>query len=405
MIVRVHESHDDGHRGRMNLAIPPRPTLELMLVVMTMEERYPFGRDWASAARGVGIEVVEVEIVARSSGHHITSHIAGSGHRFQVESVSFRPDRFLRPFANLVLGSRIGRVISQVEKEHASSVDILHTHFYREMGPVLTMRNRPAHVHTEHSAAFTAIDLGRQAYHRPSAQGLRVARKGTRQAQAVTAVSQYLADQMRRYGITGPIEVIPCPVDPSVTAAALAPAQEPARVVTIGRLAPEKRVDLVLEAFALVRVQQPHLKLDIVGAGPLEDHLRSHSDRLGLAASVEWHGHVPRRRLVEITGHASAFLTATASETFGTAIAEALCLGVPVVAPRVGAIHELYVGDGSDGLLVETATAESLADALLETVNKTVDRRMIAERSRRRWSHERVGRSLSAIYERVVAGR
>lgn len=369
-----------------------------MLVVMVMESRYPFGKDWAVAARSGGADVVEIEVVPRVAGPKIATGIAGAEDHFQIERVAIRPDRVFRKLSERILGRRIARVIEEVEKRRR--VDLIHTHFYREMGPILQMRSRPVHVHTEHSAAFAALDLGSAAHYRPTKSGLKVAIRGAAQAQAVIAVCRYLADQMTRFEVPGPIHVIPCPVDPAMTSHAVLPSSSPPRLVTVGRLSPEKRVDLVIDALVLARGVDPRIELDVVGGGPLEHELRAHADRLGLGSAVRFHGSLSRERVAEVAAPAAAFVTGTLSEMFGTAVAEALCLGIPAVAPAVGGLPELI--DSSNGRLVPDADARSLADEILAVVSTTYDRDAIAQNARDRWSFGRVGSELAALYASVL---
>ena len=305
-----------------------------MLVVMVMEARYPFGKDWAHAARSAGVEVVEIEVVPNLVGPTIAAGVAGADDHFQIERVNLRPDRVFRSLSDRILGRRIARVIKEVRTRRR--VDIIHTHFYREMGPILHMSSRPPHVHTEHSAAFAALDLGSAAHYRPTESGLKVARRGAAQAQGVIAVCQYLADQMARFGVPGQIQIIPCPIDPAMTRRPVLPPSSPPRLVTVSRLSPEKRVDLVLDALVLARDLDPRLEMDVVGGGALEADLRAHAHRLGIGSAVRFHGSLSRDQVAEVAAPAAAYVTGTLSEMFGTATAEALCLGVPAVAPAVG---------------------------------------------------------------------
>ena len=370
-----------------------------MLVVMVMEARYPFGKDWAEAARSGGADVVEIEVVRELDGERLAPGVARAGEHYRVQRTNLRPDRYLRPVADHIVGRRISRVIREIERTR--HVDVIHTHFYREMGPILRMRTRPAHVHTEHSASFAALDLGDSAHYQPTESGLRVALEGSRQAECVIAVCQYLADQMGRFGIPGPIHVVPCPMDPAMTRRDPQPPATPPRIVTVGRLSPEKRVGLLLEALAIARETEPALELDVIGGGALDAELQAHAARLGLADAVTFHGAQPRDRLAEIAGPAAAFVTATLSEMFGTACAEALCLGLPVVAPDVGGLSEHM--NGSNGVLVPDADARSLADAICATITTEYDRAAISRHAIARMSQERVGEQLAELYRDAVA--
>lgn len=372
-----------------------------MLVAMTMESRYPFGKDWAATARSVGVDVVVIEVVPHVTGKLLARGITGGGDHYQIEKVNLRPDRYLRTVSERLMGRRISRVLADVGTHRR--VDVLHTHFYREMGPVLHMARRPPHVHTEHSASFAALDLGERAQYRPSEHGLRIAREGCAQAQAVTAVADYLIRQMHRYGIDQDILYIPCPVDPALTSRPVEDAANPRRIVSIGRLSPEKRVDRVLDAFARIHSADPDVMLDVVGTGALEPALKEQAARLGIADAVTWHGWLTRPEIADVAASASVSVTATMSEMFGTAVAESLCLGLPVVAPAVGGIPELLNADFDQGELVDDVDTDSLATAVQAVLSRSPDRHAIAQDARTRFSQARVGGDLLDVYRSAIA--
>lgn len=141
-------------------------------------------------------------------------------------------------------------------------------------------------------------------------------------------------------------------------------AGEPLSIVTVGRLDWVKGMDLVLDAFARLKGAGIRFEGHLVGDGPLRGGLRAQAERLGLGGMLHWHhGAADVRGLLR---RADLFVTGTRFETFGMAVLEAIASGVPVVAPRVGAIEEV-AGDDS-GLLVDAeprvALGSRLADAL-----------------------------------------
>jgi len=96
------------------------------------------------------------------------------------------------------------------------------------------------------------------------------------------------------------------------------------------------------------------------------------------------------------------------AEAFGLALTEALYLGAPVVATRVGGIPEI-VDDGVDGILVPPADSKALADAIVDLLNDQERRQRMAgagrEKVRTRFSFEDMVRSYEAIYATAVAGK
>jgi glycosyltransferase involved in cell wall biosynthesis len=131
----------------------------------------------------------------------------------------------------------------------------------------------------------------------------------------------------------------------------------------LSRLAPGKRIDHAVRAFAVVRESVPTSTLDIYGEGSEHDALQRLIDELGLDA------HVVLRGLTSDPGHeldaASVFLSTSAFEGQGLSIAEALVHGCPVVAYDVRYGPRDLLADGG-GILVPDADLHALAAALVE---------------------------------------
>ncbi|MGZ6255761.1 MAG: glycosyltransferase [Candidatus Limnocylindria bacterium] len=166
------------------------------------------------------------------------------------------------------------------------------------------------------------------------------------------------------------IEVADLAAMPAVDPRAVAGWPQGALVVaTLGRLAPEKSVELVIEAFAAVAADEPEMRLLMVGGGPSEASLRQRAARPDLAGRVHLTGGLPRRDALAIVKGADLFVSASRTETQGLVLAEALALGVPVVALDGPGVAD-SVRDGVDGLIVRADGAgepeRQLAGALRE---------------------------------------
>ena len=208
----------------------------------------------------------------------------------------------------------------------------------------------------------------------------RVALEGRtiRRAAGVTAPSRDVLERARaQYGLAlGHAEVIPNPTRPVPPAARWRPdACDPRTVLFVGRFDRHKGGDLVFEAFARVLREAPDARLRFVGPdkGLLDDDGRRWDlaafveDRLpgALAAGrVELLGRVPHSRLDPLRREAAVTVACSRYEVFGLTVTEAMALGAPVVAARVGGIPEV-VRDGIDGLLHRPGDPEDLADRVL----------------------------------------
>jgi phosphatidylinositol alpha 1,6-mannosyltransferase len=120
----------------------------------------------------------------------------------------------------------------------------------------------------------------------------------------------------------------------------------------VGRLAPEKRVDLLGEVAAL-----PGVRLVIVGGGPAEAALRR------AVPGAVFLGPRYGAELAEIYASLDIFVHSGARETFGQTLQEAAASGLPVVAPAAGGPIDI-VSDGVTGFLVPPGAAGPLADAV-----------------------------------------
>ena len=165
--------------------------------------------------------------------------------------------------------------------------------------------------------------------------------------------SRYLVETVRRMGFPFPVEVVPNAV--TVPATASDPALGTA-VGFAGRLAPEKGVEVLLQAAARL----PHLPLRIAGDGPLARWLAEQVSRRGLG-NVTLVGHLDEARLDdEMRRWRLAVVPSVFADNAPYAVLEPLARGIPVIASDVGGIPELLDADA----LVPRGDAASLAGSV-----------------------------------------
>lgn len=126
-----------------------------------------------------------------------------------------------------------------------------------------------------------------------------------------------------------------------------------------GRLVPAKALDVALRAVAAV----PGVTIVIVGDGPDRPALESMARELGIEERVQFRGTVGRDEVLRLFRASDAALLSSAWENFPHTVVEALAVGCPVVATRVGGIPEV-VRDGENGLLVPPLDTDGLASAI-----------------------------------------
>src|SRR3989454_9753197 len=238
-----------------------------------------------------------------------------------------------------------------------------------------------------------------------SAAARLLARRVLRGAAAVTAVSSDLADRAARAANLDRERIVVQPM-PIEAARFTRTSQGGGGVVTVGRLMPRKRLDLLLEALARLRAAGRTLPLQIVGAGPGRPYLERRVAELGLGRQVRFLGEVPPTRIPEAIGDADVFAFPALGEGFGLAAAEALLLGVPVVASRDGGGVRDIVPESGAGRLV-TPDPPEIARAIEQLLCDPDARRLAAAAGaalRRRLDPAAVAERFEALYRRVATG-
>lgn len=139
-------------------------------------------------------------------------------------------------------------------------------------------------------------------------------------------------------------------------------------ILCLGRLVAEKGFDLMLEAFAAVRAQQPRARLIVAGDGPERDALETQAQRLGFGPAIQFLGSVhDRLRSALLEQAAVVVIPSRWPEPFPLVALEAAWMGRPVVAARAGGLPEA-VQHGQTGLLVEPENSQALAQAVLQVL-------------------------------------
>lgn len=181
-------------------------------------------------------------------------------------------------------------------------------------------------------------------------------------------------------------------------------------VVSVGRLAQEKSVDLLVEAFAAAAARRPDVRLLLVGGGPAETDLRERCTRDDLRGRVGFTGPLPRTDALATARGCDLFAFASLTETQGLVLAEALAAGLPVVARDGPGVRDT-VRDSVDGLVVaqgEPPGPGPLAEAIVALVSDPARRASLAaaasEGAGRLDVRHRVG-EIVELYEELLTGR
>ena len=232
------------------------------------------------------------------------------------------------------------------------------------------------------------------------------------------AVSDYYAGRMARYlGIPGAkMDVVPLGIDPGGYAPAERDPSRPFTVGYLGRIAPEKGIHLLCDAWRRLRAQGDLAGCRLELAGYLGPEHRAYFDGVlsqvrdqGLDGEIRYRGVLELDAKVAFLRRLDLFaVPATYDDPKGLSLVEALACGVPVVAARRGTYVELLERTGG-GVLIAPDDVEALADALRRLRADEPHRRELGTRAaaavREHYTAEVMARRAADVYRRLCPPR
>ncbi len=164
-------------------------------------------------------------------------------------------------------------------------------------------------------------------------------------------------------------------------------------VTYIGRLAREKNLDLLLDAWDAIVTERGSAQLVLVGQGPLEDEIRRR-EVPGVHVAGLLHG----PELARAYASADLFVFPSTTETFGNSLLEAMGSGLPPLVAASGGVLE-FSEHGGNAWLVEPDSAPAIAEGLLRLLQDGALRRRLAGGALRAAK----GRDWSSVYDCLIA--
>ena len=173
-------------------------------------------------------------------------------------------------------------------------------------------------------------------------------------------------------------------------------------LLCLGRLVPQKSVDVLIRAVARLAAERADITVNIVGQGPERERLERLAISLGIASKVHFHGHASNEELDRLFDESWISVCPSAYEGWGMVCMEASAKGLPVVASNVPGLRD-SVRDGETGVLFEYGDHNALAAVVTELLADE-SRRAELGLAGRNWAAMHSWRASAELFEDLLYG-
>lgn len=245
-------------------------------------------------------------------------------------------------------------------------IDHVHVHFGTN-GVVVALLSQ-----TMGGPTYSFTAHGPEEFDRPAALKLREKAAGAR---FVVAISSFGRSQVLRWADPADwdrVHVVHCAVDDSYLQRQRTPVPDAPRIVTVGRLLPQKGQLLLVEAVARLRAEGVPVELVLCGDGDLRPDLERAVAERGIGDAVRFAGWLDNAHVAEEVAASRALVMPSFAEGLPVTVMEALALGRPVIATAIAGVAEL-VRPGVNGWIIPPGSVDELVIALRELLTTSTD--------------------------------
>ncbi|MCL5795141.1 MAG: glycosyltransferase family 4 protein [Patescibacteria group bacterium] len=191
-----------------------------------------------------------------------------------------------------------------------------------------------------------------------------------RRADYIQPISNFLKDRAVKYGFTGRVKLVPNGVDAinfnsnftleerNKLRSEIGLKSEDKVLISASRLVKKNGLDILIKS-----IKDLNVKVIILGTGKQESKLKALAQELGLREKVLFLGHVSHKDLPRYLKIADVFIRPSRSEGLGTAFLEAMSVGLPIIATRVGGIPDFLI-ERETGLFCELNNPRDLREKI-----------------------------------------
>jgi glycosyltransferase involved in cell wall biosynthesis len=169
-------------------------------------------------------------------------------------------------------------------------------------------------------------------------------------------------------------------------------------VGTVGRLQPQKGLDLLVKAAPAVLQACPDVRFLVVGGGALEQELRSQASALGLDGRLVFTGW--RNDAVDLMQLFDCFVSTSNFEGLPMVLLEAMASSKPIVATAVGGVPEV-IEDDFNGFTLKSRDPQEVSSTLIRVMNDPAMLRRLGANSRARYEERYTAQAMAAAYQQI----
>lgn len=227
--------------------------------------------------------------------------------------------------------------------------------------------------------------------------------KVVKNADGLTAVSNHLAQAIKkRFGVYG-CEVIPNVVDTNIFYYLPSSQKQKRNFIHISTLVDFKNPIKMLEGFAMVVKDYRDAKLTIIG--PPNAEVKDWIIKNDCSNNIQLVSEMSQQQLVNFIRQSDALILFSRYETFGCVLIEATACGIPVIASDVPVIRET-IYEGQNGLFAKDNDSAALAQTIRGFIKDDVkfDAEIIAEKTKNKYNYSVIGKQFYNLYQKILTG-
>lgn len=358
---------------------------------------------------GLGIIATNLsKALAKKNGIHLTIICKGANHKVTVENdSSIKIIRF--PYSSKYHSVRRQKfnavpIVRWLHAHGFTSPNLIHIHSLQcdDLAKYYKHKFRIPVIYTCHSL----VVLEKRQRGRTNMTGRQ--KKLIRIANAITVPSQWQKNQNRKYYpfYKGQIKVIQNAV--SMKNEMNKPVSNPHHLLYVGRLNAMKGVRELLHAISLLKKNNHHIKLDIVGKGSkaYTIKLKKIAQKLKINKNVKWFGKLKPMAVQRLYSSYGAVIVPSRHESFGLVALEAMANGAPLVSTQKGGLRSFV--NKNNASVIRTVTASNIASSIKEiwrNPNVTMSRLRIAKDTANRYGWTKVSDQYLSLFSKYVKGR